>query len=59
MHDVDAKIVQKFYEYQWVKRDEDMVRVAQAQMDYRKLMLNPARITAVMERISKTKRVNK
>jgi len=56
LQDVDAKIVRKFYDYQWLKRDEDMVHQAKAAKDHKSVMLDPSRITAIFERIGNTKR---
>ena len=51
MQDVDAKVVRKFYEYEWLKRDEEMVRADELKREFRSNMLDPGRMTAVLERM--------
>ena len=55
MEGVDPQIVQKFYEYHWLKRDEEMVSMQNVSSEYKKNIIDPTRITAVFERMKKPK----
>ena len=50
----DPKIIRKFYDYQSIKREEELVRIAEAAQQYKKEIRDPQRIIAVLERIGNT-----
>ncbi|CAI2361513.1 unnamed protein product [Moneuplotes crassus] len=50
----DPHILERFYNYETIKREEEMVRVAEVAKQYKRNITNPCRTIAVLERIGST-----
>ncbi|CAI2362723.1 unnamed protein product [Moneuplotes crassus] len=54
----DPNILLRFYNYETIKRDEEMVRVAEVAKKYKKDITDPCRTLAVLERIGNAHKGN-
>ena len=52
----DPKIIKKFYDYESIIREEEMVRVAEVAKQYKQEIRDPSRTLAVLERIGNPNR---
>ncbi len=55
----DPNIVKRFYNYETIKREEEMVRIAEVAKQYKKDTTDPCRTIAVLERIGNIDKGNK